>query len=125
MRKKIITISIVAVFVIATIFFFYLHSQKPNRPDFNGRSPSSQPGNFSGQTPRNPGEFSIDEESKTSVLNFFDNSPGIEEVKEYCQNNQMNCLYYCRDINPDHEICNQLPKPNMTRGMPPSGEQEQ
>ncbi len=58
--------------------------------------------------------FSLNDEMKNAVITFFDSSPTIEGVKAYCEQNKMNCFYYCREVNPQYENCNELIKYNST-----------
>lgn len=54
------------------------------------------------------GNFQIDEETKTKITSFFDSTSNMDEIKSYCEQNRMYCAYYCRNINPNHEICKEL-----------------
>lgn len=64
---------------------------------------------ISESTPKmNAGEFGIGDETKSEVISFFDLNPSNEEVEIYCQENRKNCVYYCREINQEHEICSEI-----------------
>lgn len=63
------------------------------------------------------GNFQIDENTKNEITSFFDSNPDSNEINSYCEQNRMYCAYYCRNINPDHEICSQFQ--NMNRSMRP------
>ena len=54
------------------------------------------------------GNFQIDEQTKTGVISFFNSTVDMDKINSYCQENRMNCLYYCRNINPNHEICQNI-----------------
>ncbi len=53
-------------------------------------------------------EFQIDDETKNSIISFFDSTEDTNEISDYCDANRMYCTYYCKDINPEHEICKTL-----------------
>ena len=57
------------------------------------------------------GSFQISEETKSSIVSFFDAASDMNEVTSYCNQNRMYCSYYCREINPEHEICSQIQMP--------------
>ena len=71
-------------------------SSKPDRPDFTERD-----------------NFQIDEETKSQILSFFEETSDLDEINSYCEENMMHCGYYCMEINPDYEICNQIKGPQM------------
>jgi hypothetical protein len=50
----------------------------------------------------------LTEEQINSVKNFFSSTADINEIKNYCDSKKMECFYYCRNINQNHEICSQL-----------------
>jgi len=52
--------------------------------------------------------FQIDELTKDSIFSFFQSTTDIDEIIDYCSQNRMNCAYYCKDVNPEHEICSQI-----------------
>ncbi len=52
--------------------------------------------------------FQITDATKNEITSFFDSTSDLNEINSYCQQNRMYCAYYCRDINPNHEICTQL-----------------
>ncbi len=54
------------------------------------------------------GNFQMSEETKNQVTAFFNQTSDISEIKAYCDQNRGNCIYYCRNINKDHEICKDL-----------------
>ncbi len=57
------------------------------------------------------GNFQIDEQAKSGIISFFNSTTDMDKISSYCQENRMNCLYYCRNINPDHEICKNIQMP--------------
>lgn len=107
MSKK-ITIVIIAVVVVAVGILAYVFLNNSEREEFR-RPPF-------GDIPNN---FSISEEIKTSTVEFFDSLPSLEEAKSYCSENRINCFYYCREINQEHEVCDSMMMPDNRN--PPSG----
>jgi hypothetical protein len=65
---------------------------------------------------RGPGNFQINENTKNEITAFFESTTDTNEINSYCEQNRMNCMYYCRSINPNNEICSQIT--NQTRGFP-------
>ena len=60
------------------------------------------------------GNFQIDETTQNEITSFFSSEPDVNTINTYCGQNRMYCAYYCRNINPNHEICSQYS--NMSRG---------
>lgn len=54
------------------------------------------------------GSFQINEAQINEVTSFFESTSDINELRTYCENNRANCFYYCRNINPSHEICKEI-----------------
>jgi uncharacterized membrane-anchored protein YhcB (DUF1043 family) len=54
------------------------------------------------------GDFQIDENTKNEITSFFESASDINEINSYCEQNRIYCAYYCREINPDHEICSRF-----------------
>ena len=61
----------------------------------------------------------IDEQTKTEINYFFENTQSIDEVNSYCKENPMYCMEYCKNINPDNEFCS-----NMSMKAPNSNREE-
>ncbi len=59
------------------------------------------------------GEVQLTDEEKAELTSTFENNQ--TDIISYCQQNPMNCQYYCRTINPENVMCNQVM--NMSRGM--------
>jgi len=57
------------------------------------------------------GNFQIDDKTKNEITSFFESTSDINEIISYCGQNRMYCFYYCREINPNHEICSQIQMP--------------
>lgn len=86
------------------------------RGDFNPENMERPPGNFT------PGEFQIDESVKEEIILFFDSSPSEEEIETYCKKNRMYCMYYCMEIDPENNYCENMYKdrtPPERIGNPP------
>ena len=98
-EKLIITVLAIVVIVLVIAAFGYIYYSKYlSHPKRNGEF-----GNFSSQ--RN---LQLNESQTLEVKQFFDGTTDIAEINSYCQNNRMNCFYYCRTINPNHEICREM-----------------
>jgi hypothetical protein len=63
------------------------------------------------------GNFQINDSVKSEITSFFESTSNTEEINNYCQNNLRYCMEYCRNINPSHEICNEL-NASFRGGMP-------
>jgi len=72
----------------------------------------SSRGNFG-----NLNNMQISEESKSEITSFFESNPDQATINSYCQENINNCMYYCREMNQDSELCTQFL--NMSRGGMP------
>ncbi len=88
-----LVIVVLILLVISNLFFGYMFFFHNNQPNFNR-------GNFQ--------QMQLTNEQIQSVTSFFENTLDTNEITDYCNNNRMECFYYCRTINPDHEICSQL-----------------
>jgi len=67
--------------------------------------------------------FQLSESQINDITSFFNSNASLDEVKSYCAENMANCFYYCRNINPNHEICKELS--NYTRGRVQGGPPQQ
>jgi hypothetical protein len=54
---------------------------------------------------------------KAEITSFFESTSDTEEINNYCQENPMYCMEYCRNINPSDDICEEL-NANLREGMP-------
>lgn len=58
----------------------------------------------------------VDEKAKIAVTSFFNSNPTNEEVANYCQENRINCRYYCMKVNQSNGACKEYQPPqNMKR----------
>jgi hypothetical protein len=69
----------------------------------------------------------MDSATKEKITSFFESSPSFSEIEDYCRENSMYCMNYCREINPENENCVQImnstkPLGNFTR---PEGDRPQ
>ncbi|HJX50332.1 MAG TPA: hypothetical protein VJ438_02625 [Candidatus Nanoarchaeia archaeon] len=93
MKNNTLLIGVVIVLLLSNLFFGYMFFFHNNRTNFNrGEFPQMQ----------------LTDEQIQSVTSFFEDNFDTNEITDYCNNNRMECFYYCRTINPDHEICSQL-----------------
>ncbi len=56
-------------------------------------------------------DFQMDEETKNRVTSFFDANPSDSEIETYCQENPMDCRYYCMEVNSNSNICDEISRP--------------
>jgi hypothetical protein len=77
----------------------YFIGTNNNSKNFNNINLNGPNGDF-------PQQF--DEETISEITSFFNSTQDSQEIKDYCQSNLMYCMEYCRNINPSHEVCNEL-----------------
>ena len=97
-NKNTIIIVILAIVIIGLVGYIFISNQRGE--DF--RQPPF----------RNMQNFSLTDEIKNSTIEYFDSSPSLEDARAYCVENRMNCFYYCRELNSEHEICDEMMTPN-------------
>ena len=91
-------LTVVVIFLVISNLFFGYMLLKPKSPqDFRG---GFDRGEFQ--------QMQLTDEQIENVKIFFQNTANLDEIKTYCDNNRMECFYYCREINSNHEICSQL-----------------
>jgi hypothetical protein len=88
--KKGIIIGLIIGLIIGGISGYFVHNSI-NRGFIQGR-----------------GNSQIDENTKNEITSFFDSTSNTSEINSYCEQNIMNCMYYCRSINPNNEICKEI-----------------
>jgi hypothetical protein len=107
-NKKVLiaAISVSAIIIIGVIVYFFFVGKKEN--------------NYPNKQFSNRGNFSFDEEKVNATIKFFANAPSLDQAKTYCENDTAYCFYYCRQVNPNNEICSELnqsrPYGNRSRG---------
>jgi len=76
---------------------------------------------YANKSPRNFGNFNnfqINEQSKAEVISLFEGNSNNANLTSYCQQNRMNCDYYCRSINPNNEACKEIMNSSRMGGIP-------
>ena len=86
-------IVVLILLLISNLFFGYMFFFHKSGPDFNR-------GNFQ--------QMQLTDEQIQSITSLFESTSDTNEITDYCNNNRMECFYYCREINPNHEYCSQL-----------------
>jgi hypothetical protein len=101
--KKVIILSATSLIVVILGVSAYFILEHSNRREFRG-------GNFQ----------PLNETVKNEITSFFGNSPPSPEIEDYCKENPLYCMYYCREINSDNDFCSQLVNNTQSPGgMPP------
>ncbi|VVB77651.1 Uncharacterised protein [uncultured archaeon] len=90
----VIVLIIVAMGIIGYFYYKGNFNKRNNMQRFQGRN------------------LQLNESQINEVTSFFESTTDINQIESYCQQNRMNCFYYCRNINPNGEYCKQL---NQTR----------
>jgi flagellar basal body-associated protein FliL len=102
MRTKlilVIAVIVVAMVAVVGLSFFLMQGLGTRRfPD--GRFPGGNNTRFP------PENITLDENKIKEVSAVFENAETYENITEYCGSHRMECGYYCRNINPGHEFCN-------------------
>jgi hypothetical protein len=62
------------------------------------------------------GNFTLDENQINEVSGVFENGTS-EDVTEYCNEHRIECGYYCRNLNPEHEYCSNFNYPRNRGGV--------
>jgi hypothetical protein len=78
--------------------YLYYHSSFHNRGQFPGEN--FPPNGFNGTKEINLSESQINE-----ISSFFDSNPSTSDMENYCIDNRGYCFYYCRNINPNSDVC--------------------
>jgi len=55
--------------------------------------------------------FNLNESQINETTSFFNSNHTSGEIDSYCQQNRMNCVYYCKNINQNEEICKNMTMP--------------
>jgi len=94
--SNLILIILVAVLLMSNLFLGYMLFFHKNRPNSQG---------FPNQGFQ---DIQLTDEQKQNVTSFFSSTTDAAKINDYCSQNRMECFYYCRDINPNNELCSQL-----------------
>lgn len=73
----------------------------------NNNQQASEPGRVNNQF-NGTRNFQLNESQISEINSFFNSNPSPDEVKNYCVQNMANCAYYCRNINPNNDVCKEL-----------------
>jgi hypothetical protein len=95
-----ILIILVVILSLGNLFFgymFFFHKNVPNRQGF--------------------ANMQITDAQKQEVTSFFDSTTDTTQIANYCNQNRIECFYYCRTINPTNSYCSQLMQ-NRTNFQP-------
>lgn len=100
-------IVLVALLLLSNMFFGYMFFFHKPKPDFQGRMPQIQ----------------LSDDEINAIESFFNSNPSAEEITDYCNNNRMNCAYYCMNIDQNNDFCSQMmqQRPGFQPGTTPSG----
>jgi uncharacterized membrane protein YukC len=106
-NSKIIIIGIIVLaFVCAgtVTYFLYSHFHRaPNQMRFV----------------RGYGNFTFNNETLSQTITFLNSNTNLQAMESYCQQsmNMIYCRFYCVGINPDNQICSQLPTSPYQRNL--------
>jgi len=109
MNKTIKIIIIATIIVGITIGAYFITKTKNTQRNF----------------PERPQNFQVNQKTEEEIISFFNSASDSQEIETYCKDNGMNCMYYCKNINPEDEYCTQMienmPQRNFSREnfMPP------
>jgi len=56
-------------------------------------------------------QFNLNESQINEINSFFSGNHTSREINSYCEQNRLNCMYYCRNINQNNEICKNMTVP--------------
>jgi hypothetical protein len=78
----------------------------------NSRNFNNFPDNFN----NTKGNFQqLDQQTISEITLFFKNAQTTDEINSYCQQNPRYCMEYCRNINPENNICSTMSIGDYTR----------
>ncbi len=66
---------------------------------FNGHRSFPRGNNF---------QLNLSESQISDVTSFFNSSHSSTEITSYCEQNSIDCIYYCRNINQNEEVCQNM-----------------
>ncbi|MFA7708271.1 MAG: hypothetical protein WCX73_04955 [Candidatus Pacearchaeota archaeon] len=103
-KKKGIVIFVIIIILIGVIGgYFYYKSNSDKHSGFDNGARQGSPDSESGQ-----GGPQLNETRINEVVSFFNLTSDIEQIKTYCAEDPLNCMYYCSQVNPSHEVCSQI-----------------
>jgi hypothetical protein len=96
-KKAIIFIVCFAVLILGvSAYFIFEHSP---RRDFRG-------GNFQ----------PLNQTTQDKITSFFESSPSYSDIENYCKENPVYCMYYCREMNTQESVCSEIMNFTIPRG---------
>ncbi len=101
-NQKTILIILVVILITTNVIFGYLVF----------RNPRQKMGDF----PKGMA-MELSQEEIDSITSFFESTDDLNEIEDYCENNRMNCAYYCMNVDSSNEICSQM-GPGGDRSFP-------
>lgn len=100
---------IIAIIVISGVVGAYIYLNNSNYRNNNNYSQFRNNNFRRGQGINGTrGNFQLNQIEINAVTDFFKNNPSSEEITNYCNNNRMNCFYYCRNINTEADYCKSI-----------------
>jgi hypothetical protein len=125
-KSNTVLIIIISAVILLTIlgitvgyFYFQRHSENNQNPSGRGNFPFNESGrmprNFSSNGSREPPQnFQLNESQISETMSFFSGGASLDEMRSYCTDNRVNCMYYCRNVGFNSSICGEMM--NDTRG---------
>lgn len=109
MKTKWIAVIVIVIAAVAVSALFLVRGLGPRR-FFGDRFPGGNGTQFpGGDNTRFPGgNMTLDENKINEVSAVFENAETPGNITEYCNSHRIECGYYCRNVNPEHEYCNNL-----------------
>ena len=96
-NKNVLLILLVVLLLMSNFFFGYMLLKPKYAPDFRR---DFNRGDFQ--------QMQLTDEQIQSVTSFFDSTTDTTKINNYCEQNRMECFYYCRNINTNNQYCSQL-----------------
>ncbi|VVB83781.1 Uncharacterised protein [uncultured archaeon] len=90
-KNNLVLIILVGALLISNIFFGYMLFFHKNNPNPNGFQ-----------------NMQLTDAQKQSVTSFFESTTDTAKITDYCNQNKMECFYYCREVNSGNTYCSQL-----------------
>ncbi len=101
-KGNLVLIILVGVLITSNLLFGYLlFFNKGGRPNF-----------------QNPPNMELTDEQISEVTSFFKSTTDTTAIKTYCDENRMECFYYCRNVDSTNAYCSQLPQRGQNSQLP-------
>ena len=112
-----VIIAIIIVLIVGGLGIAVYFTTDTNKFPFGDKN-KEKPEGFDYKTLNGSGVQELTEEQISELQEFFYSNPSNSEIGIYCQENRMYCRYYCSQINPNHEYCeNMISQRNFNRGF--------